>query len=276
MGCWGMGIAQTDEYCEVYDRFMEEYDQGKPLLDIKKDILEEYLEEFDENDPILHDVYFAIGKAEWICGGISDEILEKISNIINSGENILFYKELEATESDLKLRQKNLIKFLNTLSVPRGKTKKRKIPTEKYVKIEKTSFPPMPNIHDGDVIAYKIGNTHRLFTVVRHQKAYERTVVFCYLWKKEFVEIPELEHLLNEHIMPLGYLNSDTFPKENSFSIIGNMEVLTKIGFVYPPEKISKKWIFPVFILSKPNLPLNEYPLEDCLTVKEVLDIIQK
>jgi hypothetical protein len=78
MGCWGMGITQSDEYCEIYDRFMEEYDEGKPLLDIKQDILDEYLEEFDEDDGVLHDVYFAIGKAEWMCGGISDEILDKI------------------------------------------------------------------------------------------------------------------------------------------------------------------------------------------------------
>ena len=39
MGCWGMGITQSDEYCEIYERFMEEYDEGKPLLDIKQDIL---------------------------------------------------------------------------------------------------------------------------------------------------------------------------------------------------------------------------------------------
>ena len=42
MGCWGMGITQSDEYCEIYERFMEEYDEGKPLSDIKKDILDEY------------------------------------------------------------------------------------------------------------------------------------------------------------------------------------------------------------------------------------------
>ena len=49
MGCWGMGITQSDEYCEIYERFMEEYDEGKPLADIKADILEEYLEEFEED-----------------------------------------------------------------------------------------------------------------------------------------------------------------------------------------------------------------------------------
>lgn len=36
MGCWGMGITQSDEYCDVYERFMEEYDEGKPVFNIKK------------------------------------------------------------------------------------------------------------------------------------------------------------------------------------------------------------------------------------------------
>lgn len=106
MGSWGMGITQSDEYCDIYERFMEEYDEGKPMSDIKADILEEYLEEFDKNDGALHDVYFAIGKAEWMCGGISDVIFKIISDIIKFGKNIAFYKSLGVIESDLKLRQK--------------------------------------------------------------------------------------------------------------------------------------------------------------------------
>ena len=46
MNAWGTGITQSDEYGEVYDRFMEEYDEGKPVEDIVNDILEEYLDQF--------------------------------------------------------------------------------------------------------------------------------------------------------------------------------------------------------------------------------------
>ena len=42
MGCWGMGITQSDEFCEVYDRFLEEYDQGKTVVEITEKILSEY------------------------------------------------------------------------------------------------------------------------------------------------------------------------------------------------------------------------------------------
>ena len=38
MGCWGMGITQSDEYCEIYERFIEEYDEDLEI--------DEYIEEF--------------------------------------------------------------------------------------------------------------------------------------------------------------------------------------------------------------------------------------
>ena len=41
MGCWGMGLAQTDEFCEVYDDFMERYDEGKEPAEISEEILAE-------------------------------------------------------------------------------------------------------------------------------------------------------------------------------------------------------------------------------------------
>ena len=53
MGCWGMGIAQSDEFCEVYDRFMQKYNQGVDISQISREIIEHYTEEFDENDEIL-------------------------------------------------------------------------------------------------------------------------------------------------------------------------------------------------------------------------------
>ena len=82
MGNWGTGISQSDTYCETYEKFMEAYDKGKPVSQITQDILAEWFEEFEENDGVLHDVYFALGKAEWMCGGVSDTILQRIIKII--------------------------------------------------------------------------------------------------------------------------------------------------------------------------------------------------
>ncbi len=275
MGCWGMGINQSDEYCSVYERFMDEYDKGKPVREISKDILDEYLDEFSENDGVLHDVFFALGKAEWMCGGISDTILQRIIKIIANGENITFLSELEASENDLKARKKNLQKFLQTISVPRDKTKKRKTPEEKYIPEPKIKITPLPIFDNGDVFAYNDNGSYRVFAVAKQSKAYTkesyRKVAFCYLWKKSFSCIPSTEELIDEYIMPLGFFDGDTFPKSEK---IGNIPELKKLGEIRSPELIKKEWNRPVFIISLPDEPPCEYDIDLCLTLKEVLDKI--
>ena len=89
MGVWGAGLTQSDEYCEVYDSFMEKYDAGELVEAITAEILNGYLSEFDADDGVLHDVYFALAKCQWMCGALSETLknvvkilfrVEKISN----------------------------------------------------------------------------------------------------------------------------------------------------------------------------------------------------
>lgn len=274
-----MGINQSDEYCETYERFMEEYDKGKPLKDITKNILDEYFEEFAEDDGVFHDVYFALGKAEWMCGGVSESVFQRITHIIKNDENISFLKELEATQVQLKTRKRNLEKFLQTLSVPRAKVKKRKIPEEKYIPEPKVKYIPLPVFGNGDVFAYYDSGTYRIFAVVRQSKAYTkgayRKIAFCYMWKKTFSSIPTTEELFNEHIMPLGYFDGDTFPKAENLNFVGNIPELSKLGALRTPDQIRKEWNRPVFIISLPDEPPCEYDIELCLTLNEVLDTIE-
>lgn len=54
----GVGLTQSDEFCDVYERFMEEYNHGKGVPDISKEIIAQYHEEFNDEDGIMHDVYF--------------------------------------------------------------------------------------------------------------------------------------------------------------------------------------------------------------------------
>ncbi|MBQ4562958.1 MAG: hypothetical protein IJA58_00595 [Lachnospiraceae bacterium] len=82
MGCWGMGLTQSDEFCEIYDKFMEEYNEGEEVEKITAKILAEYHEEFDDNDGVMHDVYFALAKAEWMCCAQSKSILNRVEQII--------------------------------------------------------------------------------------------------------------------------------------------------------------------------------------------------
>lgn len=128
MGCWGMGIAQNDEYGEVYERAMEAYDAGEDITAATQKILQEYLAEFDAEDGVLHDVYFALAKAQWMCGALTEDILHRVETIIESGANVEWMRSLDATESDLVQRQRYLLKFLSGLQTPREKPRKRKAP----------------------------------------------------------------------------------------------------------------------------------------------------
>lgn len=272
MGCWGMGITQSDEYCEIYERFMEEYDEGKPIADIKADILDEYLEEFDADDGVLHDVYFALGKAEWMCGGISNEILEKIKQIIESGSNIAFYRELEATEKDLKQRKKNLDKFLVAISTVRGKCKKRKTPVEKYVKIEK---PKLPNFHCCDVFAYNVQGKYRLVCFVTRGKFYNTYASYCYAFAKLYEQFPEIDDLKNEYIIPLGYFTVGNFPAIEKFELVGNMPEFKKLDIIYP-HIIFDKWKPATYALVKEENLTENYPFELCKKFSECIEEIEE
>lgn len=163
MGCWGMGMAQTDEFCENYDNFMEEYDNGKAVAEITAGILAKYHAEFDDDNGVMHDVYFALAKAEWMCCEQSELVLNRVKEIIESGANIEFYRELEATEKDLIVRQRNLEKFLTMIQTPRETPRKRK---RTAPPVEKT-FPPL---EIGDCFAYKYDSGYRVMCILERFK----------------------------------------------------------------------------------------------------------
>ena len=163
MGCWGMALTQSDEFCEIYDKFIEEYDNGKAVSAITDGILAGYHAEFEDDDGVMHDVYFALAKAEWMCGEQSAEILARVKEIIESGANIEFYRELEATAKDLKARQKHLEKFWASLQTPREKPRKRK---RTAPATEKT----FPSLEVGDCFAYKYESGFRVICILERFK----------------------------------------------------------------------------------------------------------
>ena len=131
MGCWGMGLTQSDEFCEVYDKFMQAYDDGQAVSDITEKLLGEYRREFDDADGVMHDVCFALAKAEWMCCEQSAKILSRVKDIIEKDLNIIYYRELCATESDLKVRKRNLHNFWISLQTPKKSARKRVAPPRK-------------------------------------------------------------------------------------------------------------------------------------------------
>lgn len=198
MGCWGMGIAQSDEFCEIYDRFMDAYNEGLPVADISAKILAEYHKEFSDDNGILHDVYFALAKAEWICCEQSQNILTRVQEIIESQANITFYRELEVSEADLKLRAKNLSAFWTKLQTPRVKPKPRRSSPSNQDK-------ELPPVEVGDCYAYKFEEGYRVAIILdRYFVSKCECVLVCVLkntYKKN--NLRDIDYLHE----PYGFIN---------------------------------------------------------------------
>jgi hypothetical protein len=74
----------------------------------------------------LHNLYFASAFAAWECGIQDDKLYNKAKEIIVSRSDIKCWRELGASNQDLKKREKALLSFLTKLSTPKEKPKKPK------------------------------------------------------------------------------------------------------------------------------------------------------
>jgi RimJ/RimL family protein N-acetyltransferase len=242
MGCWGMGITQSDEFCDIYDKFMKSYDSGSDPKDITASILEEYRAEFEEDDGVMHDVYFAIAKAEWMCCAQSDFVLERVKKIIESGENLDFYRELDAADKDLKVRQKNLEKFLESLQTPREKPRQRRIsPLDR----EKD----LPAVKAGECYRYKCGEGYRVFAVLGFNKSEGLLDMACLaIFEKTYsVEDLKICNFLYEPVYSAAFYPGIDFPSQSTIKKVADISVperFRETSFDIERLRIGKKKYF--------------------------------
>ena len=221
MGVWGMGLAQSDEFCEVYERFMEAYDEGEAVPEIEKAILDSCHAEFDDADGVMHNVYFALAKAEWMCCAPSERILHRVQEIIKSDADLEFYRELGASPSDVSLRAKKLEQFWQTLQTPRKSARKRRPDPSMREK-------PFPELAPGDCFAYKYGEGRRVLIILdRFQfDQWCKEQVFCCVLRRTFAvsELSSIDYL-NEEVGCAGcYLGVD-FPGASTLRKLGSIPV---------------------------------------------------
>jgi hypothetical protein len=262
MGCWGMGLTQSDEFMEIYDSFMEEYDKGKAVSDITNEILARYHAEFDDNDGVMHDVYFALAKAEWMCCEQSDKILGRVREIISSGDNIIFLRSLDATESDLKIREIRLGSFLQQLQTPRSSPRKR-------VK-NRDGIKELPPFVIGECYRYKYNDGYRIFVVLDRKKPSGfREMFFCAVLAKSFSAKEAMSaDCLSEKVLNFGCFAGEDFP---------GMSMLKKVSEISVPEDLQWKLLGEnglVFASKKnfksDNIPSRDYTLDDLISGKVV------
>lgn len=254
MGVWGSGLTQSDEYCEVYDSFMEKYDAGESVEAITDEILNGYLSEFDADDGILHDVYFALAKCQWMCGVLSEAIMSTVKDIIQNGKNLEFLKELEADDCFLRNRKKNLDKFLLSLEVPRNNPRKRKFtPKER-------SLPPA-NV--GDVFSYKGEAGLRIVVILDYwDKTKWCEGYFCCILDKEYQDKPDMQELALENIGQIGMYDVKAFLPASKIRLIGRLRI--------PPNKYEELFGNSLFVGTREDFYTSERSKQS-MTLEELL-----
>jgi len=125
MGTWGTGISSNDTFEDIYSEFFELFNKGLEVKEITRTIIQNNKDlQSDYED--MHSFWFAIAKAQWECGSLDNDVLEMVKSIIVSGQDLKLWEELNRQTSDLKKRKKVLDDFLEKISGPNEKIKKRK------------------------------------------------------------------------------------------------------------------------------------------------------
>lgn len=125
MGNWGTGISSNDIFEDIKDEFFELYDEGhepnhigQKLIDANQEIVNDYED--------ANNFWFALALCQWECKSLEPKILERITQIIESGTDINLWEELGAEKSELTKRKKVLEKFLEKLNSEKKNPKRRK------------------------------------------------------------------------------------------------------------------------------------------------------
>ena len=125
MGTWGTGLSSNDTFEDIYSEFFEMYNNGLDVPEITKNVLSANIElQSDYEDQ--HSFWFALAKAQWECGTLDQNVYEKVKSIIESGDDLKLWIALNGKSNDVKKRKKVLENFLEKISKPTGKIKKRK------------------------------------------------------------------------------------------------------------------------------------------------------
>jgi len=144
MGAWGTAILSDDTARDVYDSYMAKYNEGLAHEDIREQLLEECAEMLDDMDdgPVF---WLGFAKAQWECGALQDDVYQRVKTLIDTGAGLASWEE--AGETALRKRKQVLQEFLEKISTPKEKPRKRR----KVI--------PHPSIFaPGDCLAIKLSN----------------------------------------------------------------------------------------------------------------------
>ncbi|MBS1759124.1 MAG: hypothetical protein JST23_03290 [Bacteroidetes bacterium] len=133
MGTWGTNIKENDTSGDIYDSFFELYNAGQNPVDISAKLIADNTELIDNPDD-CNNFWFALALAQWETKSLDPDIYGKIKEIIESGNDLQIWKDLDADDKDIESRKVDLQNFLKKLQTDKAKAKPRAKEKVKNVK----------------------------------------------------------------------------------------------------------------------------------------------
>ena len=130
-----MAIDGNDTFLDVYQNFFDLYNQGANPRDVSKQIIDEFAEMFDDYDD-RNNALFALALAQWETKSLDPKIFEKVKEIIESGIDLEIWKGPGTTNKALEKRKNILDRFLNQISLEKGKPKRRVKPKFEFSTVQ--------------------------------------------------------------------------------------------------------------------------------------------
>lgn len=146
MGTWNTSIKGNDASSDIYSDFFDLYNDGKNPVEISKKLFADYQEVLG-NPHDCNNFWFVLALAQWETKSLDKEVLKKVTELIESGNDLKVWEELGADKKDIKKRKEVLDKFLITIQTVKEKAKR-----------PKKIIPKDPIFKTGDCLTFKLKN----------------------------------------------------------------------------------------------------------------------
>jgi hypothetical protein len=131
MGTWGPDVDEDDVFEDVYQGYFNSYNDGAEPEGLSESIRQEF-DYYFESDDDYSSALFALALASWETKTLSDQLIDEVASIIESGQDLENWKHRNAAADVVDARAKHLARFLNKLSRPRRNRKRRARDNDDY------------------------------------------------------------------------------------------------------------------------------------------------
>ncbi len=114
MGTWGVGIEDNDTASEVIADYysLHETMSVVQVMDRLTDFYKQKIESPEESN----NFWLAVAKAQLETNTLQADVAERVRIIIETGADLMLWKELNASAKDLEAREEELTGFLARLN----------------------------------------------------------------------------------------------------------------------------------------------------------------